>query len=384
MEENILHINIPFFLASVESLFDSSLKDRPLIFSNSTSLHSPIIDLSESAYRSGIRKGMTILNAKRVEKGILIIRPNPERYTDVLKGIKRIFYNLTPRFELLPSGEGYLDIKGTAKLSGSAENIALRLYREIIKDLRLRSQIGIGSNKLISRVASSFFNNEAVIKVISGEERTFISPMSIKILPDIDSWVIKRLYDYSIFTVGDINRLTREHLSTIFGKFGELLSLWGRGIDTRPIITDNSPLIKEEADISYEENEGRLLKNKLFSIASQIGFRLRERRVVSGRFRLTIIYTDDLISDGYIGIRPGTNTDLSIYRHLLSLFYRIRTRRVNVRRITVTSSLFSPLFVQQEIIPLPHSRERRLFEAIDAIRDRFGRGAISFGLEHNI
>lgn len=384
MNENILHINIPFFLASVESLLDSSLRNKPLIFANSTSLHSTIIDISETAYLSGIRKGMSILEAKRFEKNLTIIKPNPDRYSKALNSIKNIFASLTPHYELLASGEGYLNLKGTERLFGNTENIAFRLYKEIMQDLRLKSQIGLGSNKLISKVASSFFNNKALIRVINGEEKVFISPMSIKILPDIDGWIIKRLYDYSIFKVGDINRLKVEHLNTLFGKFGELLHLWGNGIDPRPIITDDAPFIKEEIDISYEENEERLLKHKIFSLASQIGFKLRERRLISGRFKLIITYIDDLISDGYTGLKTKTNTDISIYHHLLNLFYRIRSRRVNIKRISVISSLFSPLFIQQEILPLSHSRERRLFEAIDTIRNRFGKEAIQFGLEKDV
>ncbi len=384
MKKEILHINIPFFLSSVESLYDHSLKGRPFIIASSDSLYSPVLEISETAYRAGIRRDMTVAEAKTLEKDTLIIRPDNRKYTRVLSAIESLIGRFTPIYEILPTSETYMDIRGTGRAFGAPEDLALRLFREIYYQTGLRSHIGIGSSKLISKAAASFFNTDALLRVINGSEQTFISPMSVRILPGTDKWILQRFSDYGIFKVGDITRFSTEELCAIFGKSGNLFKLWSCGTDIRPIFTKNHPLIREETVISYEENSYETLSKKIFFLASDIGFRLRERRCAAGRFRLVITYTDNISAEGYSGAKPKINTDISIYRLLRALFYRIRTRRINIKDITAEASLLSPVFAQQELISLPQSRERRLFSAIDTIRKRFGDSAIRFGIEDRI
>lgn len=384
MKGEIVHINIPFFLSSVESLCDNSLKGKPFIIASSESIYSPILDISDTAYKIGIRQSMNVGEAKEIEKNIILIKPDYRKYTKALSIIRHILSKFTPIYELLPSSETYMDIKGTQRVFGTPEDLSLKVFREIYSQTGLKSHIGIGSNKLISKAAASFFSAEVITKVINGSEQIFLAPMSVKILPGIDKEILERLHDYNIFTIKDLTYFSQEYLCTIFGKFGNLLKLWSLGIDPRPIITRDFPSLQKEIPISHEENDYESLSKKIFSIASDIGFGLRERRLSAGRFKLTIIYIDNLTTSGYIGVKQKINTDISIYKLLHKLFYRIKTRRVNIKYITAEASLFSPIFAQQELIPLPQSREIRLFSAIDQIRKRFGNDSIRFGLEQKI
>ncbi|MCX7958820.1 MAG: hypothetical protein N3B13_07210, partial [Deltaproteobacteria bacterium] len=160
MPEKILHINIPFFLSSVESLCNSSLRDRALIFVSSDSPFSAVLDISETAYKAGIRCGMTVAEARKTERNLILIRPEKNKYSSALNKIKSLLCRFTPLCEILPSGEAYLDIRGTARMFGTAEDFAMKTFREIYAQTGLRSHIGIGSSKLISRAASSFFTSD--------------------------------------------------------------------------------------------------------------------------------------------------------------------------------------------------------------------------------
>jgi len=384
MDTGVLHINIPFFMASVECLLDKSLVGRPVVFASSPSHYTPIVDVSESAYEIGIRRGMTLGEAKRHERDIVVIKPTPQRYLRVVGYIEGIIQKVTPVYEIFSSGEAYLDIKGSKWLFRSEEDIAAQVYESICVDTNLRPRIGIATNKLISRVASSFFYDKAFIKVMAGEEGLFVAPLSINILPDLERWVIEKLADYNVSRVGEINRLGEENLYTLFGKIGRTLELWAKGMDTRVITAQNSPFLREEISISYEENNWENLKRRIFYLASSIGFELRRRRVAAARFKLTVIYTDNLVSEGYVGAKPPLNTDISIFRLLKKLLFRVLSRRVYIKNIVTEATLFSPVFAQQELIDLPSSREFRLSSAIDSIRDRFGERSIYFGIEHPV
>jgi DNA polymerase-4 len=384
MDAGVIHINIPFFMASVESLLNKRMSRMPFVFSSSHSHYSPVLDVSPLAYEMGIRRGMTLGEARRCARDIVVVRPESHRYLKMIGCIEKVIQGVTPVYEVLPTGEAYLNIKGSRWLFKSEEDIAAILYRSVYEDTGLRPRIGIGTNKLISRVASSFFYDEAFIKVVPGEEEVFVSPLSVTILPDLDRWVVERLFDYNIFRVGEIRRLGMENLHTIFGKIGRTLELWARGIDTGGIVSQNIPFLREELSLSYEENRWDVLKSRLFHISSSIGFELRRKGVAAGRFRLAGVYADNLTFEGYAGARPAVNTDLSIFRLLKNLFFRTVRRRIYVKSIVVEASLFCPVFVQGELVDLPSSREFRLHSAIDSIRNRFGEGSIYFGIESTV
>ncbi len=368
-------------MTSVEALTDSSISEKPAVIVSSLSPYSIIIEISPLAARIGIRKGMNLKDARGIEKNLLILMPSVDRYRMVLNSIAKCIYKVTPSYELLTSGEAYLNISGSKRLFSSPENIAYFLYKEILSSSKLKTQLGIGSNKLISKVASSFSSDIAIIRIMNGEEQTFISPISVRLLPDIGYWIIKKLQDYNISTIGEINRLGVDNLYLLFGRFGRILRLWSMGMDPRPVRGMNPHFIREELPLSWEENESSVLKKRLFSSASLIGFELRSKRLLAGRFKITITYADDLVTEGYIGSNPPVNTDTSIYKKLIDLFYRIRKRRVYIKQISVEASLFRQAFLQQELIALPSSREERLFAALDSIRSRFGEKSIRLGIQ---
>jgi len=384
MDAGVIHINIPFFMASVESLLNKRMSRMPFVFSSSHSHYSPVLDVSPLAYEMGIRRGMTLGEARRCARDIVVVRPESHRYLKMIGCIEKVIQRVTPVYEVLSTGEAYLNIKGSRWLFKSEEDIAAQVYESICVDTNLRPRIGIATNKLISRVASSFFYDKAFIKVMAGEEGLFVAPLSINILPDLERWVIEKLADYNVSRVGEINRLGEENLYTLFGKIGRTLELWAKGMDTRVITAQNSPFLREEISISYEENNWENLKRRIFYLASSIGFELRRRRVAAARFKLTVIYTDNLVSEGYVGAKPPLNTDISIFRLLKKLLFRVLSRRVYIKNIVTEATLFSPVFAQQELIDLPSSREFRLSSAIDSIRDRFGERSIYFGIEHPV
>jgi len=178
MDAGVIHINIPFFMASVESLLNKRMSRMPFVFSSSHSHYSPVLDVSPLAYEMGIRRGMTLGEARRCARDIVVVRPESHRYLKMIGCIEKVIQGVTPVYEVLPTGEAYLNIKGSRWLFKSEEDIAAILYRSVYEDTGLRPRIGIGTNKLISRVASSFFYDEAFIKVVPGEEEVFVSPLS--------------------------------------------------------------------------------------------------------------------------------------------------------------------------------------------------------------
>ena len=80
MDRSIIHLNVADFAVAVERAVDCRLKDRPVIIAPEGAPRATVYDMSEEAYRTGIRKGMPLRRAVRVCKNAKILPPHPDRY----------------------------------------------------------------------------------------------------------------------------------------------------------------------------------------------------------------------------------------------------------------------------------------------------------------
>ena len=76
-ERSIIHLNIADFAVAVERAVDGRLRDRPVIIAPEGAARAAVYDMSEEAYRSGIRKGMALRRATRLCKDARILAPHP-------------------------------------------------------------------------------------------------------------------------------------------------------------------------------------------------------------------------------------------------------------------------------------------------------------------
>lgn len=90
---------------------------------------------------------------------------------------------------------------------------ASRVRKEIVRRLALPAAVGPGANKLISRAASSqAAKQNEIIEVPFGQEKSFLAPFRVGILPHADRGVVKSLHSINIHKVGDLQALSEPDL----------------------------------------------------------------------------------------------------------------------------------------------------------------------------
>lgn len=75
-ERSIIHINVADFAVAVERLVDSRLRDRPVIVASEGAARARVYDMSEEAYRGGVRKGMALQRALRYCRNAVVVPPH--------------------------------------------------------------------------------------------------------------------------------------------------------------------------------------------------------------------------------------------------------------------------------------------------------------------
>ncbi len=185
-ERAILHFNVADFAVAVERIQDPCLKEKPLIIAPMGASRGLVHDMSEEAYSDGVRKGMPIKQAVRRCTGAVLLSPRPHLYQKAMGAFFKELQGYSPRIESgQTDGHFFVDVTGTHRLYGPAPDVGWRVRRDVRKQLGINPIWALGSNRLVSKVASRLVKPVGEYIVTPGDEATFLAPLPIDILPGV-------------------------------------------------------------------------------------------------------------------------------------------------------------------------------------------------------
>ena len=119
----IIHVDMDAFYASVEQLDNPELKGKPLAVGGKGK-RGVIGAASYEARKYGVKSAMTGKLAEKLCPHLIFVRPRFERYSEISKQVKKIFFDYTDLVEPLSMDEAYLDVTQNKKGNPSASLIA--------------------------------------------------------------------------------------------------------------------------------------------------------------------------------------------------------------------------------------------------------------------
>lgn len=432
MEREILFLKVPSFPIALERARDPSLRGRPVaVCQPGTGGQGLLQAVSPEARQEGLFKGMPRRKALEQCPGLRIVQPNPALYRRAADTLFVLLANYSPLVEPTRPGAFFLDLSGTRRLFGPARDLAWKIRREVLGRLGMDPHLGMATNKLLSRIAAKVLTTSGLCDVFPGGESHFLGPLDVGLLPAArQPDCAERLRELNIQRVEHLLPVPLPALEVAFGSAAVSLSLYrqARGLDASPVRPPRQALrITEEETLAQETNEDVLLLAVLQGLAEGAGRRLREMRVLARRMEFEVEYADDVLAEGTARLAPPTDLDGQLAEASRGLFERVVRRRVRIRRIALHCTDLVPvprqlsLFGPEELAgcqgpaawgqrpganrgtryiaagkvsgrdggPLPSTeveaarRKRALQEALDEIRNRFGRGAVRTG-GHNL
>src|SRR5277367_4691230 len=178
--KSIVHLDADAFFASVEQAADSRLRGKPVAVGGEK--RGIIASASYEARRFGVYTPMPTVRARKLCPKLIVLPGDYDRYEDFSKWMFAYAYDFTPDVERTSIDEGYFDLSGTRK---APAEIALRIRAAIGQSLKISVSEGIGTNKLVSQIASKLNKPAAFAEVPPGHERPFLHPLASKWLPGI-------------------------------------------------------------------------------------------------------------------------------------------------------------------------------------------------------
>ena len=114
----IIHVDMDAFYASVEQMDNPELKGKPIAVGGSEK-RGVVSAASYEARKFGVKSAMSGIQAIRNCPELIFVKPRFDRYHEISKKIRAIFYDYTNLVEPLSLDEAYLDVtinkKGVAK-----------------------------------------------------------------------------------------------------------------------------------------------------------------------------------------------------------------------------------------------------------------------------
>lgn len=288
----IIHVDMDAFYASVEQMDNPELIGKPLAVGGGGK-RGVISAASYEARKFGVKSAMSGNLAIKLCPELIFVRPNFERYNEISKQVRKIFYDYTDLVEPLSLDEAYLDVTENKKGNPSASLIAKEIRERIFNEIGLTASAGISINKFVAKVASDY-NKPNGQKTVNPEEvLEFLEKLDIRKFYGIGKVTAEKMYQRGIFTGADLKTKSEEFLETHFGKSGRYYYHIVRGRHNSEVKANRiRKSLAAERTFSDNLSSEIFMLEKLNHIAEEVSRRLTKSKVAGKTVTLKIKYSD--------------------------------------------------------------------------------------------
>ena len=365
-------MDLDTFFVSCERLIDSRLNGRPVLIGG-TSDRGVVASCSYEARRFGIHSAMPMRMAKQLCPEAVILRGNSGTYTKFSKLVTDIIKEKVPLYEKASIDEFYIDLTGMDRFFG-CQKLASELRTKIIRESGLPISLGLSMNKTVSKIATGEAKPNNEISIISGTEKLFLAPLSVKKIPMVGDKTYRALCDLGVKRIKTIQEMPIELMENVFGKNG--IAIWKKanGIDNSPVIPYHErKSISTERTFDKDTIDVKKLEGIMTAMAENLVFQLRRGNKLTACITVKLRYSDFQTYTLQKKI-PYSASDHTIIPMVLELYRKLYSRRVLVRLIGVRFSHLVEGAHQISLFEDPIILD--LYKAMDNIRNRYGDRAI--------
>ncbi|MGB9772884.1 MAG: DNA polymerase IV [Bacteroidota bacterium] len=381
----IFHIDLDAFFASVEEALNPNLKGRPVIVGGLPDERGVVACPNYEARKLGVRTAMPLSKAFRLAPRAIFLRGNFENYEEFSRKFFDILCDFSPMVEPVSLDEAYVDVTGCLHL-GNWNNdpvVMARAIKEAInRKLNLAASIGIASNKLCAKIASDLSKPDGLLVVPYGEEKNFLAPLPVCVIPGIGRRTEEALRALGIHTVGDLSHCDPLLLRQTFGIVSRYLHDAANGIDHRPVSPemDATRSISRGTTFAEDTNDRTFIDAVLFYLSEKVAMALRDEGLLAGTVFVTLRYADFSTYQKSHTFDYLTNSEFEIFDRARKLFTLLWSRRMQVRFIAVGVASLESSYSQLELFMDARTKRNLLIKSIDRIRAKFGYRAAYFGI----
>lgn len=249
---------------------------------------------SMPAKKLGIKTAEPVGMAIRKCPHLIIVQGDRDWYRQCSESFMEICRKYSPVLQPFSIDECFIDM--TMRNWGEDPiDVATRLKDEIKEKLGFTVNIGVGSNKLLAKMASEFEKPDKVHTLWKEEVQDKMWPLDVRELLWVGKKTEEKLRMYGIHTIGDLAAISVGSLTKLVGKkFAEQLHANANGIDDSPVETDmpEAKSISAERTFPHDIGTEKDIDKALFNVACIVAHRLRKAEFRTSCVSVFIKYRD--------------------------------------------------------------------------------------------
>jgi len=365
----IAHFDLDSFFVSVEVLNDPSLKGKPVFVGGSE--RGVVASCSYEARKFGIHAGMPSKKALLICPKAIAIKGNYSEYSKYSRWVTQIIASKAPLYEKASIDEFYIDLTGMDQFFNPLQ-WTIDLRSQIMEETKLPISFGMGSNKMIAKIATGQAKPNGYLQVAFGKEQEFLSPLLINKIPGVGDYTNEVLQSMGIFTIGDVKLFEPAQLEERLGKWG--LELWQKsfGIHTGEVCQyHEAKSISTENTFEENKTDMNFLMGEIVRMSEKIAFELRQEGKLAGCVAVKIRYHDFETVSRQTTI-PFTCAEDEIIPIVKDLFHKLYKRGIPIRLLGVRLSELTMVSLQTNLFDNT-AKKSDLYKAIDDVKKRFGK-----------
>ena len=348
-----------------------------------------VVAKSIPAKKYGVQTGEPVGLALQKCPDLVCVPSDFALYDRCSKAFKSICASYAPVMESFSIDEVFLDMTGTGQIYPDPIATACEIKDRIYRELGFTVNVGISTNKLLAKMASDFEKPNKVHTLYPEEVSQKMWPLPVRDLLFLGKASEKKLIQNGIHTIGDLAQANEKEIQMLLGeKSGHQLYLSANGIDDSPVKAqrDEAKGISVETtfdeDIVSYEQIFPILLSQCDIVAARMRREGKKCNCVAVSFR-TLEFKN---KSHQRKLENPTDVTDEIYQNVKRLFQESWSVQP-LRLIGVAlTGLTEDSFVQMSLFEDPKKREqqKKLDEAMDNIRKKFGNDKISRASTMNV
>jgi len=221
-EASIVHIDCDAFFASCEQAKDPRLRGHPIVTGKERGI---ISSASYEARALGIKRGISLREAKAICPELVILPSDYETYSIYSRRLFQIIERFTPTVEEFSIDEAYCDIAGLRRIHRLPYPAIAKLIKSTIqKELDVTVSVGVSLTKTLAKIASRHRKPDGFTEVSSCKLKEFLKNVPLERVCGFGPNTVALLNKCGIYMVSDYVARPVGFSDKLLGKTG--VELW--------------------------------------------------------------------------------------------------------------------------------------------------------------
>ncbi len=305
------------------------------------------------AKKLGIKTAQPVSMALRTYPQLVIVGGDWTWYKQCSESFISICRSYSPVLQQFSIDECFIDMSFRCKPE-NAVAVATRLKDQVRDTLGFTVNVGIGSNKLLAKMASDFEKPDKVHTLWENEVQEKMWPLGVRDLLWVGKKTEERLTAYGIHTIGQLAGLDMGLLMRLVGqKFAQQLHENANGRDDSPVETERAEAksVSAERTFSRDYSDPKDIDRALFNVACIVAHRIRRHDFRASTVSMFIKYKDFSVAQKQTSLDQPTDVTAVILneaRRMLAEVWDgitpIRQVGLGVSKLTHESAVQMSLF----------------------------------------